>query len=761
VITDPGGLATAAARQERAPRAKVTVDWDNNGVAGIDDVSAQVGTVRVTRQITGDLPDEVTTVEGSSVAEAVVELPIGDATDNAKHAAWYFSRFNPASPLAGKERLARPVTVDVGFDSGAGPVTVRRFTGISSALPVSSTDRTAELTAWDGREMMRSKVDVPAVAADVGPGSIKKPGLNAQWLVDLAFRRCGFNASPNWGAAKTLVSATMHGSAAPDVGRLFRAGWYDPAAGTHERCRFTDGRFGYALDRAVTSGAAVSQYNVVEYELARQVGLPSKTWDLLWGELYLSDIPAGLDLTTPFLLVNMFNGKDPDIITVDLRDVGGVRKIRVAYSRGTSGASYAEYDFTATFYIQFGVQCTDINRVVWARQDFVDPAFVGSSADLALPMDTGLIDRVQINALGVVEGFSLVQENPGSYSYPFSGRAHVAGVDLGRSKNELVAALPSDSRDAWGLVQEIASAEFAWCGFDENMRPFYRTGEFWTGAARQTASETVTSQQKLLALAYDDGIDKVRNQIKVPVKALTVTPLQDVWTADTLFLLARSSTTFFVEFTDPLVELDTTVISGTASAGSSRVRANTKSDGTGTDRSSYIKVTIDSWTSSTAKITVTNNLNARLWIVDTTGASALVLAGRQIMVNDRTTTFAYEADAASIAVFGEQPLDLPENPWRQDLGFAKGVASALKGRLAQPNPTLTGIRVLGNPLRQLGDRVLVQDPEGLVLDEEYWLTGITDELSPDSGYTQALDVRQAWTAGIWGVSRWGDGTSWG
>lgn len=765
MIPDPGGIAAAADREHRKVLYSLQIDWPDSGFV---ETLQQVGAVRVSRAITGDLPAEVRVVEGSSVAQLTADLTVGSQLDNAQHAAWYFSRFNSASPFYGQERLSRQVHLFIGFEGAA--LLVPRFAGLTTDLSVDSTSRTAQLVALDFREQMRTDVAVPAVAADHGPGSVIKPGLNAQWMADYVYRKNGFASSPlrvDTATQQTLVSATMHGSAAPDVGRLLRAGWYDTVSGEHEVCHFTDGLYGYALDGPVMSGSTPQQYNVAEYQFSKPAPLPATTtYDYIGGELRLSAVPGALTGTPVVQLLNLYNARDPDIITLEIRDVGGVRTLRLAFSRGLSGAGFVDAPFTATTYVQFAIQMRAAGRAAFIWQDG-GAAASGIYSDAALPIDTGMMDRVRLAASGVVEGFNLISGTPGANVVFATGFGHVAQVDLGRSTNELVAAVPSEARDSWELLKELAAAEFAWPGFDENTgTAFYRTRDWWAMPEQQTVTRTITADRDLLTAGYSDGIASVKNQVKVPIKALTITPPQDVWTADVMSLPGKTTISFFVTFDDPIIELDTTiqnVIGGLPGAGNSRVRANSKSNGAGIDRSINIAASIRTWDAGSALVSVRNQHTARVWLVDSSGSPAFTLAGRQIVVNDRTSTSAYAEDTASAApeAFGPRPLTLPDNPWRQDLDFAQTVGRSLLGRLAQPVPTVTGLRVVGNPLTELGDRVRVIDEEGMALDGDFWVTGCDDEISVDGGYTQAMSVRQAWTVGVWGESSWGDGTVWG
>lgn len=762
MIPDPGGLAAAAARQQREPVVTATIDWSGAGT-DVYDLSPHLGQVSITRQIAGDLPDEATLVEGSAVADAKLQLDVGVMTDNAKHAAWLFSKLGSGT-MAAKEHLSRPVTVNVGFKTTTGStVTVRRFTGLSTSLPVSASNRAATLEALDYRQRFRAPVDVPALVADLGPGSIVKPGLNAQWLADLAFRRNGFYASPS--RAGTVLSATMHGSAAPDIGTLQWAGWYSPGFGTFdEQCHFTQGRFGFALAGPALTAGDPDFYTWAGYTLEQPVDLPAVVNDYVlvewWGQVDPAlTVPPIRDLVG--LSKQLTGGAS---ITVQLTDVAGVRTLQVTYNRGTSGSSTVTTPLvSAASYFSVSVRMRAAGRRVEIRQDAAVATF--DVADAASALDAAAMDLAQVSAMGLVEGVLVSSGNTGADVSPATAWGYVPTAELGPSANELVATLPLAKQDSWELLKEVAGAEFAWIGFDESTgNPFYRTSEWWTRTAQQTLAATITADRELLDAAYDYGLDSVRNQITVPVKSLTITPLRDVWTlGDELKSLgSKQRATFTVTFTDPLVDLDRsvqTVTGGVPGAGFSRVSANGQPDGSGFDRSSYIKVSIGAWTANSARITIANTYPGRLYLVDPTGQPGLHLAGRQMVVNEQSATAAYDEDTASIAQYGAQPLSLPDSQWRQDLASARGVAFALLSRLAEPVPTLTGLRVVGDPRRQNGDRVRVVDTDGLGLDGEFWLTGVNDEIG--GGYTQTLSARQAWTVAVWGTSLWDDGTVWG
>src|SRR5206468_4195096 len=112
MIDVPGELAAAIETHERRPLIRVSVDWDGDGhgpTGSLDDLTPHVGTVTIDRTLAGELPAEVTIAEGSAAASLDADLTVGDPAEERRHAAWWFSRANESSPLAGKERLGRDV----------------------------------------------------------------------------------------------------------------------------------------------------------------------------------------------------------------------------------------------------------------------------------------------------------------------------------------------------------------------------------------------------------------------------------------------------------------------------------------------------------------------------------------------------------------------------------------------------------------------------------------------------------------------------
>ncbi len=174
-------------------------------------------------------------------------------------------------------------------------------------------------------------------------------------------------------------------------------------------------------------------------------------------------------------------------------------------------------------------------------------------------------------------------------------------------------------------------------------------------------------------------------------------------------------------------------------------------------------------------MTITNPNPFDVWLVqpegyEEAGRPALSLWGQLVrteaaeMDNGTPTSsrLVVEAsDAASIGRYGEQLLDLPANPWRQDASGLGQLAADLLGYLKDPKPVLTNLSVVADPRLQLCDRVLIRDPAGLVFQGQFHLTGINTSFD-GGGLSQQISARAVvwgavpneWDVDFWDYMQW-------
>ena len=222
-------LSAAILARQRQPQARVRVDWDGDGSfttvgAGYtDDISDDVVSIDLSRELSTDLPTAAKLFSGSAAAQATITLGHRDpGGDPAKHGGWFYSPVNSASPLYAKQRKGRAVTVEFGMVTAAGTTEyVVVLVGTIRSLEVSAGGRQATMVVADRSETMRKQIQLPMIIADgdvAGAAAIKRPGLNTTWLADYVARKCGYYASPPQ-RSQCMLSVTHHGSGYPEVGR--------------------------------------------------------------------------------------------------------------------------------------------------------------------------------------------------------------------------------------------------------------------------------------------------------------------------------------------------------------------------------------------------------------------------------------------------------------------------------------------------------------------------------------------------------------
>ena len=87
----------------------------------LDDISTDVVSVDLSRELATDIPVQAKLFSGSAAAQATITLAHRDPPgDPAHHGGWFYSPLNPDSPLFGYQRKGAPVTLEFGFVTAAG-----------------------------------------------------------------------------------------------------------------------------------------------------------------------------------------------------------------------------------------------------------------------------------------------------------------------------------------------------------------------------------------------------------------------------------------------------------------------------------------------------------------------------------------------------------------------------------------------------------------------------------------------------------------
>jgi hypothetical protein len=732
-----GTLVAAIQSKEQTPAASIKADWLGDGsfffdpgiafdiasdtvvgLGDLGDLSPFVESWSVGRSLSTDLPEAAKVVEGFSAAEASVTLAGSIAGyDLVELLAPYDNTLSPFAP-----RIGAPVTVDAGFRSSAGTELLRQITGRVRNVAVDPDSGTVTLSVLDRRESVRTPVTLPVVVADDW-GTVR-PGLWAQWVMDYIARANGFYASPPV-RAQCFLSATLHGSAWPEVGTLTTAQLKlaGAARGQVAYGPFTDGMMGM---RPVAGAIPDITYTV-------PAGLTTNTGATLFVQarvksttstgVVIADIHAPAP-TSGRAIVQALNGS----IRVDLTR-GGVSVF--------GSVSLASLTFPGEHTV--GIQIT-FGGVPDAVMQASCEGVTGSGVLTGAGTPTGGADMTIVavgtnNPDATVASLQVTNEPYAAGMFP---DAFVPSAVFEQSFNNLTATPPVDTSDPWELLQQLAAAEQGTLGFDENGVLRFNNRAHMTGGA---AVATVTTDPavgfaNMLKRASTEAIDAVRNYVTVPAQPYTVDPPGTaIWVGtEVLGVLALSSLVVPVEFEGVVYAL-----------ASVSYLAAKNADGTGGDVAN-LTITAVKVTPTTYTLTVANPNAFDVFLVTNSTVSAtqgdprLTVVGQLVRAAD--TYNSIRQDTGSQARYGRQSLDVPGSVWMQSMAAADALSTALLGMLAAPSPTLDGVEIVADPRLQLGDRVRVVDQDGLALDHDFFAVGVSSQGST-GGYTQSLVMRQA------------------
>lgn len=742
-------LAEAIDSPVRHIRVRLSVDWDQDchGPPGsIDDLSAQIGALTIDRALSGAWPQGVEVAEGSAAASLDAELVTGNPADPGQHAAWWFSRTNPASPLAGKERLARPCTVDIGFTTTAGVEWVRRFTGTTRSITVSSGRRTARLQGLDFRERLRKTVVLPPIQADY-------LGLNATWIVSYALHQCGVHPSPAARTdAPTRLWMPMHGSPQPHqvaVNNLVRAhsGIYPTAA--QPAWRYRTGPFVPVPDLTKTA---------------------ANVYDLLLGEFGLVGAR-----TSPVSLANL------SPLRIELWYLG----VRPHYTQGAAWPGLSVYDSGPAdelipALIQAGID--DVGRMrfsVSARGDFARKVvdltgptipndgkwhFLGWHINIAaqqvlFKLDSAAPVQVSIGAGSGLTGIHVAQSEMRWHS-PIA-ELQVTGpqpstvwlnelpwtrqADVDLSTLDLDAVTDTTPKQAWTLLADLAAAEQAGFGFDEAGYFTHRTRR--TATPTPPTAKTLTAQRSITELDGLDAIDQVANHVAIAYTRPVIHPDSFAWVwrnSEFRTIAANTSLDIWATPDTPAARVDPNggpaLSNPDTFSPATYVTAARNPDGTNLVGAG-ITMTVVYWDAGTLQVRIGNTNPFDVYLANPFNVAPVGVAGRPVRVEPPVVVAV--RDATSLATYGEQPYAAPTNPWIQRRAVAATLAQAVLTDLATADLAINSLEIIADPRLQLGDVVRLVDTDGLALDGRYLLTGINETVTAQGRYSMRITARRA------------------
>jgi hypothetical protein len=249
-----------------------------------------------------------------------------------------------------------------------------------------------------------------------------------------------------------------------------------------------------------------------------------------------------------------------------------------------------------------------------------------------------------------------------------------------------------------------------------------------------------------------------REVIAIPPGESTLIIPLDVLTTDTDTALATLPTS---------AEIDAGVSNFISGGWHTFFTINTQADGSGTYLSGpsspstdLVVMQVDSvFTAGLVTVSVTNRTGSTVYTANNNPEVPTInIGGIGMHLTDASVTTTRES---SIALRGNRGLtvDMPVHQRRED---AQRLAQRLLNELAEPSPTIEGVRVFGDPRRQPGDLVTFEDAHQTAI-SGLWRVLSVKHVVDGANYYQDLRLRKALTVGQWqtsGESRWGE-TLWG
>jgi hypothetical protein len=355
-------------------------------------------------------------------------------------------------------------------------------------------------------------------------------------------------------------------------------------------------------------------------------------------------------------------------------------------------------------------------------------------------------------------------------------QARYAAV-LDRGLNRLTNIPVEMYEDAWQAITDVAAAELGAAFWDE--KGVFR---FWNRNTLLELQNTITGTINLdnaSDLQITNSLDSIRNVLTADSKMVTA-DRDVVFEATNIdeFYIPPNPEGGFVQFTiyrDDISQVTAWKMDRRDTVAGASPNWDDKETlingayvvqwligGLWTERSDFV-----SGVDVNARLDVDGNLVIRVWNgyeyparfgtgVNEDGSPALRIMGT--LMTPQPNAIQTVFDRASVLKYGERNLPLSGDwvQWQPEI-VGSTLLSSLLPRTIQPIPTTENIQVAGDPRRQLGDTVRLQDPDGLGEEMKLQIYGITRTFSQTGGLQDTLSVELIKPAliGYWDSPQYG------
>lgn len=797
----------AITARERRLSVRLLVDWNRNGLFDheLSDMTEYVGDVETDRALKGSAPEELFLIEGSSAASMTVTV---GGEYNGLSMVQVLSMFSFLSPFYMEDIVGSEIFYDIGVETSVGTIWYPQFRGFVQTITPGRSGNSVIITALDRVEVMRKNVTLPhwtMEEARMAANPINSP-IEAQWIINTVLKQVNVSDSPYRPATASELGVTS-----PDEGTLYfnsNSGGIPPVIGNTDSANGTlddslgdpwyEGGVKHPEAADPTAPSLVPRIiagspNAAPGQTSRLTRMDS---DLVTGTHYVSfTIDASqpnwdLQLKTLNQIASVTLFDAHSIVFETQAGTGAIR----CYDPGLGGF--------ITPHVPLPVGLTSFRvYLIWENQPAggryylrVGPNFTGFTATAYTPsgvegsaVSSHLRGYVAVRGFASITDFAYVRTNAtGVSTTDVSTVVAKYAADVDRSNNRISALTHSTTLDAWAVVQDVAAQEMGSVFWDEN-----GVFKFWTFQRMidKLASPVRTlSLDDISDLSVTYSLDSIRNSWTVKQSKIRLTDVRaergyaafafqssDV---DQFVTPPNSTRTFRINesfeeiFHQDLFRKKT--VAGatwpgtpyTSDAFHAAYVVQYSATGTGGwaennaaadldvrpiwDEQGYPALRVRNPTANYARLATDANEPACRFFASIKTETDLGL-----------TTY---SDASSIGKYGTRSLDI-DGQWIQDQYNANGLVPVLMSRTLAPIPRTDAITTAGDPRIQLGDALIIKDPNGIGDDLKVQVYGIRRSFSKDNGLTDQLTVEIARPTfpGIWDspvFGRWDETFNW-
>lgn len=781
---------TAAAQRYALTRTPVRVeaDWAQDGYGGpgtIDDLSPVVGDVTVTHQLDDGWPDDVTQSNQATSAGVSADLLAGlDGT----RASRYFSPFNTDSPVVDYERDVAPVRVRSGVITDVGPEEVTIFTGQMTNTPVGS--GTAVLQTMSSTLLKLKKLVQPPAVRSFFEGRAahggRRRGVNATWPVSWALTECGLYASPP-PRAGCRYWVPMHGSTAPflpatnDVNgnwnpRLGGIRFAPPEAAEYPQPAFVPGPFVLGADGGITTAEGLWGITGIP---TLQVGdgddFLSQAGNIGRVEFYVrhdSNDPGAVGWVDGMARFTHETGVGSSNVDVLFLATG---RMQILLDDGATQHAYTStalvpddgqwYRVGAAWNVAGNRLWTFVNGTV--EQNTPSPAM----STAALPATEDLHEEAALISWTSVLPVAELQVTTGSTANPavepdWIGEGFTPTAVVWPSTIELEALVEPKPREAMELIASFARSELAVTWIDELDRFHYLPRGYWVQDDQQVVTDTLSGDAEIGKLNIVLDPSTIRTAITATYNETRIEePFSHVLEVFTTFQLPRGVTVLKFGLDAPIVSAVgslSNLTAGQVATGGSPIAGfvtiNNSVLGTGAyATAAQVRAEIIEWTPGSITVQFTNVTPWTWYLLNETAAldtgtvPFLAVSGNVVRQTQNSITL---RDETMIALRGERGLSV-DFPMIQREYDARQVADNLLTELRRPVPVASDVELFGDPRRQPGDLVTVDDSGDTMLSGNYRTDRMTHVID-GADYRQSTRLRREMPLFIVGTSKVGE-----